>query len=335
VLLALGVVVLVLLAVFPVFAPSAWVRKLVEFFAYLALAEMWNLMLGYAGLISVGQQGFIGIGFYTLWLFSDVIHINPLISVVFAAIGGVIIALPAAALVFRLRGGYLAIGTWVIAEILRLIVANIKRTGGGSGITVQAASKMEMRLGPAAYMPRVYWWSLAIAVIAIAVTYLLLRSRTGLALKAMRDNDLAAESSGVNLWRTKMYTYIIAGAGCAMVGAVEALYSLRVHPASAFNITWTAYLIFITVIGGIGTIEGPIIGTIIFYVLREETSKYGTWYFIALGILAIVVTIWSPAGIYGWVVRKTNFMLFPLQRKLRYLDSGAPELKTDGEEAVA
>ena len=119
------------------------------------------------------------------------------------------------------------------------------------------------------------------------------------------------------------------------LGAVEALYSLRVHPASAFDITWTAYLICITVIGGIGTIEGPIIGTIIFYVLREETSKYGTWYFIALGILAIVVTIWSPAGIYGWVVRKTNFMLFPLQRKLRYLDSGAPELKTDGEEAVA
>ena len=263
------------------------------------------------------------------------IHINPLISVVFAAIGGVIIALPAAALVFRLRGGYLAIGTWVIAEILRLIVANIKRTGGGSGITVQAASSMQSRLGTAAYIPRVYWWALAIAVIAIAVTYLLLRSRTGLALKAMRDNDLAAESSGVNLWRTKLYTYLIAGAGCATVGAIEALYSLRVHPASAFNITWTAYLIFITVIGGIGTIEGPIIGTVIFYVLREETSKYGTWYFIALGILAIVVTIWSPAGIFGWVVKKTNFMLFPLQRKLRYLDGGVPEIDSGGGETAA
>ena len=319
--LGLGAVILVLLIVFPFFAPEAWTRRLVEFFAYLALAEMWNLMLGYAGLISVGQQGFIGVGAYTLWLFSDVIGINPLISVVFAAIGGVVIALPAAALVFRLKGGYLAIGTWVIAEILRLIVSNIKRTGGGSGITIQATSKMAQQLGAAGWMPRVYWWALAAAVIAIAVTYLLLRSRSGLALKAIRDNDLAAESSGVNLWRTKLYTYVIAGAGCALVGAVEAMYSLRVHPGSAFSVTWTAYLIFITVIGGIGTIEGPIIGTVIFYVLRETTSQYGTWYFIALGILAIIVTVWSPQGIYGVILRKTGFSLFPLQRKIRFVES--------------
>jgi branched-chain amino acid transport system permease protein len=321
--LGFGAVVLILFIVFPFFGPSAWVRRLVEFFAYLALAQLWNLMLGYAGLISVGQQGFIGIGAYTLWLFSDIIGINPLISVIFAAIGGVIIALPAAALVFKLKGGYLAIGTWVIAEILRLIVSNIKRTGGGSGITIQATSKMAQQLGAEHWMPRVYWWSLAAAVIAIAVTYLLLRSRTGLALKSMRDNDLAAESNGVNLWRTKLYTYLIAGGGCGLVGAVEAMYSLRVHPGSAFAITWTAYLIFITVIGGIGTIEGPIIGTIIFYVLRETTSQYGTWYFIALGILAIVVTVWSPQGIYGYVLRKTGFNLFPLQRRLKF--AGEPK----------
>ena len=160
--------------------------------------------------------------------------------------------------------------------------------------------------------------------IAIAVTYLLLRSRTGLALKAMRDNDLAAESTGVNLWRTKLYTYVIAGAGCALAGAIVAIYLLRVQPAAAFSINWTAYLIFITVIGGIGTIEGPIIGTIIFYILRETTSKYGTWYFIVLGLLAIIVTVWSPAGIYGWVIKKTNFMLFPLQRKLK-IDTAAAE----------
>jgi branched-chain amino acid transport system permease protein len=335
IILGVGLAILVLLIVFPFFGPSAWTRRLVQFFTFLALAEMWNLMLGYAGLISVGQQGFIGIGAYTLWLFSDVIGINPLISVVFAAIGGVIIALPAAALVFKLKGGYLAIGTWVIAEILRLIVSNIKRTGGGSGITIQATSKMAQELGPEGWMPRVYWWALACAVIAIAVTYLLLRSRTGLALKAIRDNDLAAESSGVNLWRTKLYTYVIAGAGCALVGAVEAMYSLRVHPGSAFAVSWTAYLIFITVIGGIGTIEGPIIGTVIFYVLRETTSKYGTWYFIVLGILAIVVTIWSPAGIYGWVLRKTGFNLFPLQRRIRFADQpNQSDLKPSKEAVV-
>lgn len=331
--LAFGVIVLIIFIVFPFFGATSWTRRLVEFFSYLALAQLWNLMLGYAGIISVGQQGFIGIGAYTLWLFSDVVGINPIISVIFAAIGGVIIALPAAALVFRLRGGYLAIGTWVIAEVLRLIVANIKRTGGGSGITIQSTSKMAQELGADGWMPLVYWWALAAAVIAIVVTYLLLRSRTGLALKAMRDNDLAAESSGVNLWRTKLYTYIIAGAGCALVGAVQAMYSLRVHPGSAFSVNWTAYLIFITVIGGVGTIEGPIIGTIIFYVLRETTSQYGTWYFIVLGLLAIVVTIWSPAGIYGWVMKRTTFMVFPLQRKLRFVEGEAPptEIAAGGE----
>ncbi len=315
-----GLLIVVALALFPTYAGTPLTRRLVDFFTLLALAQFWNLMLGYAGLISVGQQGFIGIGSYTLWLFSDIMHINPFISVIFAAIGGAIIAFPAASLVFKLKGGYLAIGTWVIAEILRLIVANIKRTGGGSGITIQAATK----LGTTVRVPGSYWWALASAVIAIAVTYFLLRSRTGLALKAIRDNDLAAESNGVNLWRTKLYTYIIGGAGCAMVGAIVAIHLLRVQPAAAFSINWTGYLIFISVIGGVGTIEGPIIGTIIYFVLRETTSKYGEWYFIVLGILAIIVTVWSPAGIYGYVVRKTNFFLFPLQRKLRMLE-GAKE----------
>jgi branched-chain amino acid transport system permease protein len=157
------------------------------------------------------------------------------------------------------------------------------------------------------------------------ISYFLLRSRTGLALKAIRDNDLAAESSGVNLWRTRLYTFVIAGAGCALVGAIVAIHLLRVQPAAAFNVNWTAYLIFITVIGGVGTIEGPIIGTIIYFVLRETTSKYGEWYFIVLGLLAIIVTVWSPRGIYGFVARKTNFYIFPLQRKLRISSEGGDQ----------
>jgi len=313
-----GLVILVVLVVFPFFGGTPWTRRLVDFFALLALAQFWNLMLGYAGLISVGQQGFIGIGSYALWLFADMLGIHPFISVIFAAIGGAIIALPAAALVFKLKGGYLAIGTWVIAEILRLIVANIKRTGGGSGITIQAASK----LGTEVRVPGSYWWALGAAIIAIGCTYFLLRSRTGLGLKAMRDNDLAAESVGVNLWRAKLYTYIIAGAGCAMVGAIVAIHLLRVQPAAAFSVNWTGYLIFISVIGGVGTIEGPIIGTLIYFVLRETTAKYGEWYFIVLGILAIIVTVWTPAGIYGYVIRKTGFYLFPLQRKVRLVAEG-------------
>jgi branched-chain amino acid transport system permease protein len=329
--LAFGALVVLVLVLFPFFGGTPWTRRLVDFFTLLALAQLWNLMLGYAGLISVGQQGYIGIGSYALWLFSDVLGIHPFVAIVFAGVGGAIIALPAASLVFKLKGGYLAIGTWVIAEVLRLIVANIKATGGGSGITIQAATG----LGTEVRVPGSYWWGLALALGAIAVTYFLLRSRTGLALEAIRDNDLAAESSGVNLWRTKLYTYVIAGAGCAMVGAVVAIHLLRVQPAAAFSINWTAYLIFITVIGGVGTIEGPIIGTLIYFILRETTSKYGEWYFIVLGLLAIVVTIWSPRGIYGYILRKTNFFIFPLQRKIRYADEAAAVEAADTAEPAA
>lgn len=322
----LGIAIVVALAVFPLWGGTPMTRRLVDFFSLMALAQFWNLMLGYAGLISVGQQGYIGIGSYALWLFADVLHIHPFVGVLLAAVCGALIALPSAALVFRLKGGYLAIGTWVIAEILRLIVANIRQTGGGSGITVQAAGD----LGTSVRVPGTYWWALGAALLSIVISYLLLRSRTGLALKAIRDNDLAAESSGVNLWRTRLYTFIIAGAGCALVGAIVAIHLLRVQPNAAFNVNWTAYLIFITVIGGVGTIEGPIIGSIIYFVLREETAQYGQWYFIALGLLAIIVTVWSPRGIYGYVAQKTNFFIFPLQRKLRISGEGGdpPAIET-------
>jgi branched-chain amino acid transport system permease protein len=322
-----GVAIVIVLAILPIFVATRITESMIEFFCYLALAELWNLMLGYAGLISAGQQGFIGIGAYTLWLFADILHVSPLIAVVFAAVAGIIIAFPAAALVFRLKGGYLAIGTWVIAEVIRLVMTNIRRAGGGGGIDISATTKLVQDVGIDGWFSRVYWWALAAAVIAIVISYLLLRSRNGLALKAMRDNDLAAESSGVNLWRTKLYTWVIAGAGCALVGAIVAMNSMRVDPGANFSINWTAYMIFITIIGGVGTIEGPIIGTIIFYVLRETTSDWGTWYFIMLGLLAIVVTVWSPTGIYGWIVKKTGFMLFPLQRKLRW--TGGEETPTD------
>jgi branched-chain amino acid transport system permease protein len=336
IILAVAVVIVVVLAVFPVFGPTRITRSMIDFFCYLALAELWNLMLGYAGLISAGQQGYIGVGAYTTWLFADILHVNPFLTVLIAAIAGIIIAIPAAALVFRLKAGYLAIGTWVIAEAIRVVVGNIKRAGGGSGIDVKSTAPLVQSLGPDGWYARVYWWALAGAIIAIVVTYLLLRSRTGLALKAMRDNDLAAESSGVNLWRTKLYTWIIAGAGCALIGAIRAIYDMRVNPGANFNITWTAYMIFIAVIGGIGTIEGPIIGAIIFYVLRETTAQWGTWYFIMLGLIAIAVTVWSPAGIYGWVVKKTGFMLFPLQRKLRYQEElGLPWESDSGTTAAA
>jgi branched-chain amino acid transport system permease protein len=331
IILALGVVILVVLAVFPVFGGTAWTRRLVDFFLFLALAQFWNLLLGYGGIISVGQQGYIGIGCYALWFFADVVHVPLFVAVIFSGLIGALVAIPSAALVFKLRGGYLAIGTMVLAEMYRMIVGNIGATGGGSGVTIQTATALsnEQRV------PGTYWWALATAVIAMAAVYCVMRSRMGLGLKAVRDDDLAAESSGVNLWRTRMYVFVIAGAGCALAGGVLAINLLRIAPASVFAINWSAYLVFIAVIGGLGTIEGPIIGTVIFFVLRETTSQYGGWYFIVLGIVAVIVPMWSLGGIYGYVAKRFKFFVFPLQRKVRILEQSRGQAGTTAEEDVA
>ena len=316
-----GMVVLVVLILFPFYGGTPWTRSMIQFLTVLALAEFWNLMMGYAGIISVGQQGYIGIGAYALWFLSDQLNINPFVAVVIAAVGGAIIALPSAALVFKLRGGYLAIGTWVIAEILRLIMTNINSAGGNSGVSIQSP----LSLGVNVWITGTYWWALGAALLSIGVTYVLLRSRTGLALKSIRDDDLAAESLGVNLWRTKLYTFVIAGAGSALTGAVVALSLLRVQPSAAFSLNWMAEIIFIVIIGGVGTIEGPIIGAVLYFILLQTTAAYGEWYYIVLGLVAIVVAVVSPQGIYGYIVQKTGFMIFPVQRKVRFKeDVGEP-----------
>jgi branched-chain amino acid transport system permease protein len=310
--LIISIVVVVGLASVPFWSTVAVCRTMVTFFTLLALAQMWNLLGGYAGLISVGQQAYIGLGAYGLWLIGDVIGLNPFIAV-FAAGGlAVLVALPVAPLIFRLRGGYFAIGTWVVAEVVRLIVANIQATGGGSGKTIISAARLPLTTR----IPGTYWLALFVAVGSILLVYLLLRSRNGLALTAIRDNDLAAQSSGVNVFRTKLYVYLIAAFGCGVVGGVVAMNLLRIQPAAAFSINWTAYAMFIVVIGGFGSIEGPIIGSVIYFVLLQTFSQYGTWYMIALGILAVVIVTLAPRGLWGFVAKRWGISLFPVRRSL-------------------
>ena len=163
----------------------------------------------------------------------------------------------------------------------------------------------------------IYWIALALVVAIIGLIVLLLRSRYGLALKAIRDNELAAESNGVDVTRVKFLVYIIAAFGTAMVGALIFLQKLRISPDSAFSLNdWTAFVIFITVIGGIGRIEGPIVGTIVFFLLRQTLADLGTLYLMMLGLVAIVVMLASPKGIWGLVVERFGWQVFPLERRV-------------------
>ncbi len=313
----LGFLVLIILISAPWWAGRADMRLMGEIFLYLSLASLWNLMAGYAGLVSVGQQAYVGFGGYMLFALTIFAGLHPIIAILLAGLLGALISIPVAILIFRLRGAYFAIGTWVIAEVFRLGFAQISALGGGSGSSLPVGIVKSLAGTRSLRESLSYWFALGAAIIVITSIYLLLRSRKGLALMAIRDNELAASSYGIDIWRSKFLVYIVTSAFTALIGALIFLQKLRISPDAAFNVNdWTAFVIFIVVIGGIGTIEGPIIGTIIFFALRETLAELGTIYLIVLGLVAIVVMLKAPKGVWGVVRTKFNLQLFPLNYKI-------------------
>ncbi len=307
-----SLVVVGVLAYLPYAVYSGTTDTLVNLFILLTLASMWNLLAGYAGLVSVGQQAFIGLGAYIV-LFLALHGVSPFVAIPFAAVGCAVLAFPISLLVLRLRGGYFAIATWVVADTCQLIVSRSSTLGGGTGAGVAGLSGVD----PTLLTAYTYWAALAVAVIALAATYLLLRSRLGLVLTAVRDNEVGARSLGARVLGAKRVVYLAAAAGCGAGGALLAVSQLNVQPASVFSVEWSAQMIFVTVIGGIGSIEGPIIGAVLFFALQQTLSQYGAWYLMILGGVAIVVAIWMPRGIWGFISGHTKVRPFPVGYWLR------------------
>jgi len=307
------------LAAAPWWAERANLRLLAEIYAYVALASLWNLLAGYAGLVSVGQQAYVGLGGYVLFASTILAGVHPLIGVPLAGAIAALVALPVAGLMFRLRGHYFAIGTWVVAEVFRLLASQVSALGGGSGISLPAGMVTAMASSRQMREFLIYWVALALVVAVLGAIVLLLRSRYGLALTAIRDNELAARSNGVDVTRTKLVVYVITALGTAMIGALIFLQKLRISPDTAFSVNdWTAFVIFITVIGGIGRVEGPIIGTIVFFALRQTLADLGSLYLLMLGAVAIAVMLFAPKGLWGLVADRFGWQLLPLERRLRF-----------------
>jgi branched-chain amino acid transport system permease protein len=312
-------VALVLLVAAPFWGGRDDLRLLSEIYAYVALASLWNLLAGYAGLVSVGQQAYVGLGGYVLFASTILAGVHPLVAVPVAGVIGAVVALPVAGLMFRLRGHYFAIGTWVVAEVFRLIASQLSALGGGSGISLPAGIVTGMASSRQMREFLIYWVALALVVVVLGAIVLLLRSRYGLALTAIRDNELAARSNGVDVTRTKLVVYILTAFGTAMVGALIFLQKLRISPDTAFSVNdWTAFVIFITVIGGIDRVEGPIIGTIVFFLLRQTLADLGSLYLLMLGAVAIAVMLFAPKGIWGLIADRFGWQLLPLERRLRF-----------------
>ena len=313
-----GLVLVAALAAVPWLGDAGVMRAIIELITLLVLAQMWNLLAGYAGLVSIGQQAFVGLGGYALIVLADDLGVNPFAAVPLAGLVATVFALATATLVFRFSGGYFAVGTWAVAEVYRLLVANTTALGRGTGRTLRAVfplARETRELGT-------YALAVGLGVGAIVAVYLFLRSRRGLGLMAVRDSESASRSLGVDVFRTKLAVYLIAAFGTGTTGALIYLNLLRISPDAAFSINWTAYTIFV-VIGGLGTLEGPIVGTVVFFLLREALSDYGSWYMILLGTLEITAMIRFPQGLWGLVAERWDIRVFPVQRRVRMDVSGA------------
>jgi len=284
---------------------------------------MWNLLAGYGGLGSFGQQAFVGLGGYALVVFSLKFGLDPFFSVLLGGLVCGVVAMPVSKLLFRLHGAYFAVGTWVVAEVFRLLLANASWLGGGSGVSITSVmQKVDDWWRDAATL----WIAIALGIGSLLAVFLLLRSRLGLGLTAVRDSEAAAESVGISVPRLKFWVYVIAAAGFGLAGALIFLTKLRISPDSAFAINWTITVVFIVVIGGLGTIEGPLVGTVLYILLRDTLSDYGSWYLIVFGALAIAVMLLMRQGIWGFVRQRFGLELFPVQRRLR-LDAAPQRMR--------
>ena len=227
-----------------------------------------------------------------------------------------LVAVPVAALVFRLQGAYFAIGSWVVAAVFRLCAAQLAVLGGGSGISLPAQVTRQLG-GKAVREASIYWAVLVIGVGCLGMIYLLLRFRIGPALTAIRDSEVA--SLGIGIASVKYAVYITVAGLTAMIGALIALQKLRLSPEASFSVNdWTAFVIFIVVIGGIGTVEGPVIGTLVYFLLREFLADYGTICLLLLGALAIVVILAAPRGLWGYAAARWNLSLFPVGYRITW-----------------
>jgi branched-chain amino acid transport system permease protein len=314
-LVVFGVIVIAAIITLPQIGDSGLQRQMSDLFVFIAIATMWNLLAGYTGLVSVGQQAWIGLGAYSTIVIVDDLGAPLFLAVFLAGLVTAAISVPTAWIVFRLRAGYFAIGTWVVAEVFRLSVSSSTTwLGGGAGRSLSSIRGFVQATSRDTFVTVTYYVAAAVALLCVVGVYTLMRSSYGLGLTATRDSESGANSLGINTYRLKLLAFVVAAALTGIAGGVLAVMTINVRPEAFFSVQWTAFMIFITVIGGIGTIEGPIIGAVIFYFIREQLSDYGEWSFIILGVIAVVMMLIAPQGIWGIVRHYTNFEIFPIRR---------------------
>ena len=293
----------IFLALFPfIGVPRSWLLYSFNFFVYLAMANMWNLLAGYSGLISLCQPAFLGLAGYAMTM-GTWVGIPWWLGIIGGVVAASLFAILISGAVFRLSGIYFAIGTLVVPEALRMIFYLWSPVGGamngaGAGYMVKGIGGVSSSV--------IYWLALSAGIGSILLMRVILTSRLGLGLALIRDNERSAASCGVNVFRLKLYSFIIAAAVTGLAGAVYYLNQGYIEPSNTFNVRWTMSLLLATVIGGIRTEEGPVIGTVIIVFLYFLLARYSGYSLLIQGMILICIMLLSPQGIIG-VLRRSPY----------------------------
>lgn len=290
-------------ALAPHFADAGTLRLASEILLAVALAQMWNLLAGYTGLLSLGHQLFVGIGAYALFEATLRLQLPPWWALPLSGLAGALAAAMLAPALFRLRDAYFSIGLWVFAEIGYLLVSKTTALGSTAGRPLDMAGVADIER----FQPIAFWIAAAIGMASLLGVHALMSSRLGLALRTVRDNELAARSVGVDVWRVRLVAFVVSGFGCGLAGAAYFMGAMFVAPDAAFDVNWVVMMMFATLIGGIGTLPGPVIGVLVWFGLRELLTNVmglqGGTYLISMGAVAMAVSLFAPGGLWGLLRR--------------------------------
>ena len=300
----------VVLALIPIWVESPYALHIfILLFIAIALGESWNVIGGFAGQYSVGHSAWYGLGAYTAFVLLQRKGIAPWFGVWAAVALSVIIALVVGWITFRLRGPYFVLASIAVAEIIRLLALNTKDlTNGAEGIL--ASDLPPLKLGGTVITDwnsktPYFYMGLAMAVFTIAVNYVVKRSKLGYYLQAIREDQDAAHSLGIPLTMVKNAALGISAACTALVGSFAAFYVGFIEPNQVFGIDVSIQMVLTAIIGGIGTVAGPVLGAVVLVLISEALrASIAQAHLLVYGILVIVVILLMPDGFLGFIAHR-------------------------------
>ncbi|CUH63384.1 leucine/isoleucine/valine transporter permease subunit [Thalassovita gelatinovora] len=294
--LALLAFAVIVLAATPWFFGVGGSGRAVALLVYVLLAVMWNALAGFAGLVSIGQTLFFGVAAYTTIRLSNA-GLDPYLAILASVAIGAVLGYVTSLFMLSLKDGEFAIGMWVLSSLAHLCVNLDPLIQGETGTSLISLNGYAIETRSSITL----WLALVLTLAVLAALFALLRSPTGAAITAVRDDELGARSIGVNVIRTKRIVFVLAATGTAAAGALWLASNLNFQPRAFFGVHWTAYMLFMVLVGGLGRIEGALIGAVLFFVIETFFASYGAWYLVGLGGVAVFFALVLPNGLWGWI----------------------------------